>query len=995
MDGLAREDVINQCRNPRHQRTSGCPKCGVVIMGTTNNKEKYVVAVDIDIGTETLTLLSVFISSMWKAKREHTPVLEAETKALEDYQDVIFHEVVRRIQKWWYVRFNLKKLRNNATKIKRSLYYLRIRKLVFMKRMVDHFASEEGKIDIEIVLNSYSEYEMEVREYVAHVMNTKLVNIHNLVKKFISNTRTAVLQRKKQMQKRLELEKKSSAYYDKYAGGGENDDDTVDEYSVTVSTKKLSKKEYRIKQKIRNHFIARLRKLEQQRFICVRPNCHMREFLTRDRYDTHMRTMHYNAEDAVKARLQEKARGKRELRQITEDIVLNRIYENHLSLTVSRPPHMEQLNLEFPLKKVPHYDYLQAPPNSNANTPRSLYKLGIKKKEIMVEGLENSSLDSSDYDVGKPPVDYQTSLSVLSHVREPDPPRGEYYASVEDTLDAMHHASIENASGYGTSASGSNDTSVPGSSSGSRRSPSTKGRKKKDPLDVVNHYKYSCPSFAQDVITIPLENAFNESVLLSDEIELHQKKKTLKQYKQAEGEILTKQVLDQLSICMPSSFRQYVALKHQEELELKIERERQEKLQLLEDGNDGYGDAPVKKTSLTSTLNSLKRKDSILPEINVYRPDNPTAKEWSAAVPIPMGAVVAPDWSGLNPIENDQSNPMPRIRYTTNCFSDQGSVTQDGEESMKEDVDAGALLAFSPIQQSGPNACETMSPMEKNKPHSTGSRYNRSGWGDVIERPVSMRSQNTNNFTPGNRTTFMQLYGKLFHLELVSFREGLKPPFKIPLNAPVLKIGTLESACGNNTITCSELRDDGSINDDVLFVRDEKNAYKRSFPLISRTHCVISVPMCSGMDYADSMTNSLIAVSESRTMKGPGDIGMQPFNDVHSKSVDSMYSVSTDNDHLDSDSTVTEHPITSSVSGKRPHMHELCTVVDNHTFGGTYIVSIDGVKKVPKKTSKGLPLHSGDLLCIGIGRVDQNHISPTEASKACVVYKIRCVDMES
>ena len=763
---------------------------------------------------------------------------------------------------------------------------------------------------------------------------------------------------------------------------------------------------------------------------------------------------------------------------------MDRIHRNHTSLKIARPSYLEELNinLDFPLKNTQIYNYTQAPPNSNANTPRSLYKLGLKKKEIVVEGM-CSNIEVGDYDVGAPPVDYQTSLSILSHIEQPNPPGAVYVASIEDTLEAMHvqtHKDEDgsvtsgisgpgNSGNSGISGPGSG-TSVPGSVPGSpNTSQSSPKKKKSDPLDVVNHYMYSCPSFAQDVITIPLQQTYDDSVLLSDEVELHTKKKTIKQYNQVEGEVLTRKLIDKLSICMPSSFSQYVSMKQGEELKYNIEQERLEQLRIkeLENENGVTGTGGDKKSSKklsrqTSKLDPISRKGSKATntmnenEYNVYSINNPTARVWTAGITIPLKNVELPDWSGLNQLESDSST----VHYTTTMFSNQGSGQGSGQGIISnsvdgEDVNSGSgddMTQMNPNQkqdqdqgegvvpqegqgqdavegvgvevgvgvggdQSQCGSVDTRSIMSTTPSVTVHSNINTNidtggngstttggsitGFGSVIERPPR-------NAPLRNRTTFMQMYGKMYHLELVSFREGLKPPFKIPLNTPVLRIGTLENACGDSTITCTATKEDGSIDDDVLYVRDEKNAYKRTFPLIARTHCVIYVPMCSDNDYTNNITNSLIPTSSGingnngsngsnknngSTSNGIG--GSSGFNNsMKSISTSSVDSLSTDDFNSSTTGTGTGMGIAPTPT-PTPHTNELCTIVDNHTFGGTYIVSITGVKKVPKKTSKGLPMHDGDLLCIGIGRVDETNISPTEASKACVVYRIRCVDIEA
>jgi hypothetical protein len=67
-------------------------------------------------------------------------------------------------------------------------------------------------------------------------------------------------------------------------------------------------------------------------------------------------------------------------------------------------------------------------------------------------------------------------------------------------------------------------------------------------------------------------------------------------------------------------------------------------------------------------------------------------------------------------------------------------------------------------------------------------------------------------------------------------------------------------------------------------------------------------------------------------------------------------------------------------------------VHDNHSVYGTYIVSsaIDGAVKVTTSTTDGNILKIGDLLCIGVKKYGAAILDASEASSACMVYKVSC-----
>jgi len=67
-------------------------------------------------------------------------------------------------------------------------------------------------------------------------------------------------------------------------------------------------------------------------------------------------------------------------------------------------------------------------------------------------------------------------------------------------------------------------------------------------------------------------------------------------------------------------------------------------------------------------------------------------------------------------------------------------------------------------------------------------------------------------------------------------------------------------------------------------------------------------------------------------------------------------------------------------------------VHDNHSLYGTYIVSgaSDGAIKATTSPTDGNVLEVGDLLCIGVKKYGAAVLSASEASGACIVYRVKC-----
>ena len=181
------------------------------------------------------------------------------------------------------------------------------------------------------------------------------------------------------------------------------------------------------------------------------------------------------------------------------------------------------------------------------------------------------------------------------------------------------------------------------------------------------------------------------------------------------------------------------------------------------------------------------------------------------------------------------------------------------------------------------------------------------------------------------------------YLEVVSKVESvdISSP-KFVLDKHVFRIGTLPSC--DYTMKCT---DSGG---DIRQVRR-----------VSRIHCLLYVPLIL-QTYSSTHRHAVVATA------GAGHGEALPRTHVPDRGL----SVHTSTDDYD------------EVEAQR-HV----TIVDNHSAWGTYVVSLNGVRKVPTNIQKGLPLLPGDLICIGVVRNGPPTMSPIDANKALVVFRVR------
>lgn len=287
---------IPNCDSMLHKKPSGCPKCGVVYLGGTLNMTQYVRSVDRDSGTPTLVRLDFEMEILDQEKEDQEVEIEECKMSLESVRSRVFLRLLVDLQRWWNARLALIRVRKSSQKSVFSKFYYRIRRLSQMKRVVDSVCVAD--IDVSLVSLQFSELVPEVEEYVAKKQREINGIVERVARSFLSKLRTCVLKtRRRKMRK-------------------EQRENEIVEFSQSLIDKRLREKNLRILRK-------RVESIESRSWVCLRPECNNRKFLTADRYNTHMSI--HKSKDATAASNQIIA-------DAAEDVAIGIQFENRKSL---------------------------------------------------------------------------------------------------------------------------------------------------------------------------------------------------------------------------------------------------------------------------------------------------------------------------------------------------------------------------------------------------------------------------------------------------------------------------------------------------------------------------------------------------------------------------------------------------------------------------------------------------------------------------------------
>ena len=257
-DTLALHARIPDCASMLHFTPEGCPVCGVIhIKG-----EQFVKSINRVSGVATLKTLQYEVQDLAAdAALEEARILESQER-ISAIEAIMFVRSRDAIQAWWPCILARRRGQRNATLLKRSRWYFRVRRLVKMKRLVD--CTDNNKLDFEYLTGEFADIRDELEEYLAKVQAERLAIAERQAKVFLVQLRKAVARARRKAHLHAEMVSREKA----------------------SDMSALSKKK-------RELLLLAVRKrvlvLERRRLVCQRPKCEQRKFFSVERFETHMR----------------------------------------------------------------------------------------------------------------------------------------------------------------------------------------------------------------------------------------------------------------------------------------------------------------------------------------------------------------------------------------------------------------------------------------------------------------------------------------------------------------------------------------------------------------------------------------------------------------------------------------------------------------------------------------------------------------------------------
>jgi hypothetical protein len=259
---LAKVKSIPFCKSMQHNRPTGCPMCGLVQLG--GEREEYTKSISRENGVSTLVLVTHELEALAKEEEVQLGIYNEANDDLLAYKLDIFTKVVINIQTWYPAYSAKLQIDKEEMKRSKSLFYYRVRRLVFMKRYIDEWVGREN-FDIASIYHTYSELRLEAEEYVAFKVEDSARKTKNIAIAFCRKLKKRVYATRSWKQKMKDQEAGILVLHQKRA--------------------LKQQKEREISDCRRRVQIIDDRK---KQWFCVRPECEFRHFLSDDRYKAHM-----------------------------------------------------------------------------------------------------------------------------------------------------------------------------------------------------------------------------------------------------------------------------------------------------------------------------------------------------------------------------------------------------------------------------------------------------------------------------------------------------------------------------------------------------------------------------------------------------------------------------------------------------------------------------------------------------------------------------------
>lgn len=289
-DTQAACEKIYHCTSRQHSNPKGCSNCGVLyIGGMLDGGTPYVQSISRETGLVTLVTLEFEVETLIEENIVQTEIVERVEIDLFAYEAVVLGIVRVNIQAWWSFVLVWKRYKRAQKRIAKSRELHRIRRLVMMKREIDRAIREAPPLDMDRYCEAYCDMLPALWEYADLQVKLKAERILKWAKCFRVNLVTKVaITREREHQEYLRL------------------------LALPKPPRPIIIKKFEI--------------TEAPLLICFRLECKMRKFLSKERYDIHMK-VHYK-HDAVRYQIYDQNKQAKNVRDYREQKVLHRIADS-------------------------------------------------------------------------------------------------------------------------------------------------------------------------------------------------------------------------------------------------------------------------------------------------------------------------------------------------------------------------------------------------------------------------------------------------------------------------------------------------------------------------------------------------------------------------------------------------------------------------------------------------------------------------------------------
>ena len=443
-DRLDALDVIALCKSNLHATPSGCPVCGVILMGGVREPIPHVRAINIESGVQTLEKLETELNRLQEMKRDQRLLIQNCEDEILDLEIKMFKLARDNIQAWWVSVLAKWRVRRQERARTKNLYKYRIKRLVRLKRQIDN--TIESKMNFEELEYTYSDLIPELKEYVSHVILYRNALGEKIGRIFIDNLRKAVARarRKRYMEDEAKAKEK--------------------EIQQALIQKKKRAAELQSMRKL-------WKTLSKRKYICLREQCNGKTFFSKERYNAHMSIHHIEDvkriekinQDKLKQAIKEMEAEEVENRvAIIRDHVNNQIQKDAIDMSKMKEnckytdpeaadladisfleksswtslPHMKVINRDINnrimhLALISKHKDVVAPPiipldkpmvyigadgNNHNNNNNNILENEIISSNNSADGTDDDNISNSNVEKGKEEVEDTTSKDTRIHI---------------------------------------------------------------------------------------------------------------------------------------------------------------------------------------------------------------------------------------------------------------------------------------------------------------------------------------------------------------------------------------------------------------------------------------------------------------------------------------------------------------------------------------------------------------------------------------------------